>query len=110
MIGEGERAGEISRPAGDAVDAGLQRIAAPAAEPLQVPRIGAAAGKRKAQDRVRRGVIIHARRKPKVCAVTLVEPTVALPLALLLPPYAAPQAVQCWSKSGCGGALVSTQA
>ena len=61
MIGEGQRAGDIGRtePA-DAVDAGLEGVAAAGAERLRQTPIGAAAGERKAGHRVRREVIVHA--------------------------------------------------
>jgi hypothetical protein len=61
VIGEGKRAPDIGRSEiADAVDAGLQRIAAPGAERIRQSPIGAAAGQRKAHDGVRADVIIHA--------------------------------------------------
>ena len=69
MIGEGKRAGDISRPPiADAVNAGLQRVAPSAAKRIGEPPIGATAGKRKADDGVRADVIIHAGRETEsVC-------------------------------------------
>src|SRR5271168_3881956 len=51
VIGEGERAQEISRTgAGDAIHADLEGVAAAAARPTAEAPAGAAAGERKAQD------------------------------------------------------------
>ena len=61
VIGERQRAGNVGRPEPrDAVAAGLQGIAAPGAEPVAEPPIGAAAGQRKADQCGWRDAIVHA--------------------------------------------------
>ena len=61
MVRKGERAGEIGRTEPvDAVDSDLKCIAAPGAELVGQTPIGARTGKRKADDRIGRNVIVHA--------------------------------------------------
>ncbi len=60
MIGERERGRDVGRPrARRPVDAGLERIAPAAAEPLRQCPIGAAAGEREADERLRRQAIVE---------------------------------------------------
>ena len=61
MIGESQCAGEIQRPPmRSVVDADLEAVAPPGAEISRHAPIGAAAGERKAVNRIRRGAVIHA--------------------------------------------------
>src|SRR5262249_7961836 len=63
MVGVGQGRGEIGRtPLRRAVDAGLERVALAAADPLREGPIGAAAGEREAHHRAGRETIIKPRR------------------------------------------------
>jgi hypothetical protein len=60
VIGEGERGGEIGRaPSRRAVDAGLERIALAATQPLRQAPVGAAAGERDADDAVAGEMVVE---------------------------------------------------